>query len=379
VGCDSPLRWGGNTNGTLPANGSAFLPTGAMNEPRATQTATLLSDGTVLIVDGGQLDIDDLLVSIPSAEIFDPSQGKFSSTGQPCIARELHTATLLSNRKVLIAGGNEFNGYPTWLPATSTAELYDPSARSFANTGSMQAGRSQHTATLLADGRVLVAGGSNPDPMASAELYDPTTEKFTAGGNLANARFGHTATLLPSGKVLIAGGQSNTTALASAELYDPTTNTFSATGTMTSPRSGHTATLLPDGKVLIAGGASSLAFGIAQMIIGAIPLQSAEVYDPATGIFSPVGTMVTGRLAHTATLLPNGKVLIAGGFKEYSGGYISYSSTEIYDPVAASFSSGSPMNATRFWHSATALADGSVLVAGGIGGDSPQVSAEIYK
>ena len=138
-GCDNAIIWGGNTNGISSSGASAFLPTGSMNQPRAGHTATLLPDGTVLVVDGGQLDIDDLLVSFPSAEIFDPSQGKFSTVGTPCVAREFHTATLLMNGKVLITGGTQFNGYPTWLPSTPTAELYDPASRSFTNTGSMQA------------------------------------------------------------------------------------------------------------------------------------------------------------------------------------------------------------------------------------------------
>jgi hypothetical protein len=326
--------------------------------------------------------IDDLLVSIPSAEVFDPSQGKFSTTGTPCIARELHTATLLMNGKVLVAGGNRFSGYPTWLPATPIAELYDPASRSFTFTGSMQAARTQHTATLLADGRVLIVGGSTSvEALTSSEIYDPTAGSFVAAASLASPRSSHTATMLPSGKVLIVGGENAEGALASAELYDPTTNTFTSTGSMTTARSGHTATLLANGKVLIAGGASSPAFGIGQMYIGVASLPTAELYDPDTGTFSPTGTMTVGRLAHTATLLPNGKVLITGGYIAWDGqaGYQSTGSAEIYDPVSGSFSSTDPMIATRFWHSATLLQDGSVLIAGGIGADLPRASAEIYK
>jgi hypothetical protein len=382
--CDHTIIWGGNTNGISASGGSALVPTGMMNQPRAAHTATLLADGTVLDVDGGQLDIDDLLVSIPSAEVFDPSQGKFSTTGTPCIARELHTATLLINGKVLITGGNQFSGYPTWLPSTSTAELYDPANRSFTFTGSMQAARTQHTATLLADGRVLIVGGSTVfGALASAEVYDPAAGSFVTAASLASSRTGHTATMLPSGKVLIVGGENAEGALASAELYDPTTNTFSLTGSMTTPRSGHTATLLANGKVLIAGGASSPAFAIGG-IYDVASLPTAELYDPVTGAFSPAGIMTTGRLGHTATLLPNGRVLIAGGYFDYACsqtclGYEGLKSAEIYDPVSGSFSSTDPMLATRFWHSATLLQDGSVLIAGGIGADLPLASAEIYK
>jgi len=351
-----------------------------MGQPRAGHTATLLPDGTVLIVDGGQLDIDDLLVSIPSAEIFDPSQGKFSSTGKPCIARELHTATVLVSGKVLIAGGNQFTGYPTWLPPTPTAELYDPVSRSFANTGSMHAARTQHTATLLGDGRVLIAGGStSAEALASSEIYDPAVGSFVAGPSMTSSRTGHTATMLPSGKVLIAGGENGQGALASAELYDPATGIFSSTGLMNTPRSGHTATLLANGKVLITGGESRPTFGIGQLLPNSAPLATAELYDPVTGQFFPTGTMTTSRIAHTATMLSNGRVLIAGGYVGYSAGYQSFASAELYDPVSGSFTATDSMNVTRFWHSATLLPDGSVLIGGGIGADWTLASAEIYK
>ena len=255
-----------------------------MNQPRAGHTATLLPDGTVLVVDGGQLDIDDLLVSIPSAEIFDSSQGKYSVVGKPCVAREFHTSTLLMSGKVLVAGGTQFSGYPTWLPATPSAELYDPASRSFTNTGSMQAGRTQHTATLLADGRVLIVGGSTSvEALASAEIYDPAAGSFVAAASLASPRTGHTSTMLPSGKVLIVGGENSGGALASAQLYDPTTNTFSSTGSMTTPRSGHTATLLANGKVLIAGGASNPA-----LVSGGVFSQILLRYRPPNSMIRPL-------------------------------------------------------------------------------------------
>jgi hypothetical protein len=350
-----------------------------MTQPRAGQTATLLNDGTVLLVGGGQLDLDDLLVSSASAEIFDPVQGHFSALGKPCIAREFHTATVLMNGKVLITGGNQFSGYPTWLPATATAELYDPSSRRFTNTGTMKAGRTQHTATSLADGRVLIIGGSTSvDALASTEIYDPAAGSFVADATMATPRAGHTATMLPSGKVLIVGGGNGEGALASAELYDPVTAKFSATGTMTTRRSGHTATLLANGKVLIAGGVSSQVSDPGGFVL-TTPLASAELYDPVSGAFSPTAAMNTGHTAHTATLLPNGRVLITGGFKTYSDGYESLNNAEIYDPVTGSFKATDPMNVTRFWHSATALSDGSVLITGGIGADLTLASAEIYK
>jgi hypothetical protein len=198
------------------------------------------------------------------------------------------TATLLHNGKVLIAGGGEDSGFPM-----ASAELYDPSTDSFNATGSMSRPRASNTATLLANGKVLIAGGrgaeESEERMASAELYDPATGSFTATGSMGRPRAGHTATLLADGRVLIAGGASayNPADLTSAELYDPDTGTFKPTGSMTTARNGQTATLLPSGKVLFAGGSD----------------ETAELYDPATGSFSPTGPMSGPRLGHAATLL----------------------------------------------------------------------------
>ena len=387
-GCDSnTLLWGGNKAAASGPGTSRFAPTGVMTQPRAGHSATLLPDGKVLIVDGGQLDIDDLLVSIVSAELFDPSQEKFTSTGAPCAAREFHTATLLTNGKVLIAGGNEFNGYPTWLPQTASAELYDPTSSAFVNTGSMAVGRTLHTAALLADGRVLIAGGATnvgsgattaTKALAATELYDPGTGTFSMGGSMAHARKGHTATLLASGKVLIAGGEDDQGALDTAELYDPATNSFSGTGSMGTARTGHSATLLANGKVLIAGGATSSSFFPGIISLNPARQATAELYDPFTETFVSTGHMTDARIAHTATLLADGTVLMTGGLIDYADGYQSLDRTEIYDPVSGAFKAIDSMNATRFWHTATLLRDGSVLIAGGIGSDLPQASAEIF-
>ena len=174
----------------------------------------------------------------------------------------------------------------------------------FDNTGSLAAARENHTATLLSNGKVLVVGGfDGSSALASAELYDPTSGTWSATGGLATARRLHTATLLPNGKVLVAGGVGSSGYLTSAELYDPASGSWAATNSLATAREYHTATLLPNGKVLVAGGYNSSSGYLA----------SAELYDPTSGTWSATNSLATARYVHTATLLPNGKVLVAGG------------------------------------------------------------------
>jgi WD40 repeat protein len=320
-----------------------FSQTGPMIYPHISPAAVLLGDGRVLVT-GGPL--GTVLKRDRSAELFDAATGKFSLTGSMKVARSGQGTALLADGRVLFAGGAttllaKSGGY--YVPGAdivlASAELYDPVTGQFKTTGSMSTAREDSTATLLPDGRVLIAGGSvqaSSDgwkPTASAELYSPTTGKFSPTGEMATARVGHTATLLPDGRVLIAGGYgSSGNVLASAELYDPKTGTFSPTGSMATVRGDHTATLLPDGRVLIAGGADAPDDGLAANI-----LASAELYDPKTGTFSPAGSMATARQLQTATLLLDGRVLIAGGADGSTHGpgmvtALALPSAELYQP-----------------------------------------------
>jgi WD40 repeat protein len=324
-----------------------FSPTGSMSVSRHDQTATLLSDGQVLIA-GGQGNDGSLLAS---AELYDPKSGTFSPTGSMIVSRYGQTATLLSDGRVLIAGG--FGGH-------ALAELYDPRSGKFSPTGPMTIGRQGHTATLLSDGRVLVAGGLDCPiavctNLASAEVYDPNSGTFSPTASMSVFRYGQTATLRSDGRVLIAGGQGNGNVIIGfAELYDPKSGTFSPTGSMIVSGYGQTATLLSDGRVLIAGGDAD---GY---------LASTELYDPRSGKFSPTGSMGVSRYGQTATLLSDGRVLIAGGRD---------ASAEVYDPKSGTFSPTGSMGVSRVGQTATLLSDGRVLIAGGVGGHA---SAEIY-
>jgi WD40 repeat protein len=262
---------------------------------------------------------------------------------------------------VLVAGGGDDNSNHTEL---SSAELFDPSSGTWTITGNLTTARTSQTATLLPNGKVLVAGGAITGGQTnSAELYNPTSGTWTATGSLALARYNHTATLLPNGKVLVTGGYDGNNVFANAELYDPAIGVWTATGSLATARYGHTATLLPNGKVLVAGGIN---------FSGDLP--SAELYDPASGTWKGTGSLATARSGHTATLLPNGKVLVAGGYNRAS---FILASAELYDPATGTWPAKGNLNHGHLGHTATLLSDSSVLVAGSSQFDSTK-SAELY-
>lgn len=353
-----------------------FTFTGSMSTPRYGHTATQLSDGKIMIAGG-----HNLLNSSPlsNAELYDPATGIFTATGSMATARSGYTATLLPNGKVLITGGR---GYTNSM-VFSNAEIYDPATNTFTATGNMTTGRYNHTATLLPNGKVLITGGYSNSYLSSAELYDPATETFTVTGSMIKERARHAAIMLLNGKVLIAGGYSSVGELSAAELYDPASGTFSATGSLLGTRRfgtntgySNTITLLSNGKVLITG-IGGLSSGFDRNF--------SELYDPATGTSSATGKMNTDRFEHTATLLPDGKVLIAGGgiSDEGCNCNLTLSSAELYDPITGTFTVSGNMTTARDGHTATLLNNGKVLIAGGgngSGGYSNVLSsAELYE
>ena len=337
--------------GPAAAGVDTWAPTGALTTARHSHTATLLPDGRVLVA-GGSVGWGGVL---SSTELYDPASGAWTATGSMATARSSHTATLLPDGRVLVAGLGA--GGPS-------TELYDPATGAWTTTGPMDVSRYDHTATLLPDGRVLVAGGSvgGDNALSSAELYDPASGTWTPTGAMTTARARHTATLLPDGRVLVAFGGPGY--IFSAEIYDPETGSWRSTGSMTTARRCHTATLLPDGRVLVAGGLGN----------NSQALTSAAIYDPEDGSWTETGSMATPRADFSATLLPDGRVLVEGG----QGAWNVHFSAELYDPASGAWTPTGSLTAARFSHTATLLSDGRVLVAGGWSGSVDLSSTELY-
>jgi N-acetylneuraminic acid mutarotase len=315
-------------------------------------TATLLNDGRVLVAGG---------VS-GSAMIYDPNADTWKLVPNMAGAREYgHTATLLGNGKVLVAGGGVDDLKTGGFYSTASAEVYDPATDTWTSAGNMSTSRAFHTATLLGSGKVLVVAGEHDnggDPGGgvnlSAEIYDPATNTWTPAAALTTARTRHTATLLNNGKVLVAGGLNySSPALASVEIYDPTSNVWTIGPSMASARYSHTATLLNDGHVLVAGGVNN----------SGSALSSVEIYDPVSNTWTAAASLSTARLLHTATLLGSGRVLVAGG--EISTTDPPLASAEVFDPTSNAWSSASSMTNPRQGHTATLLNGGAVFVTGG--------------
>ncbi len=342
-----------------------FTSLGNMQVARNQHTDTLLPDGRVLLA-AGSTDA----VWLHSAEVFDPTSNTFSPVGNLAQARKSHTATLLQNNQVLITGGK------TATADTRTAELFDPVAGEFSSTGSLIGARSLHTATLLNSGKVLVVGGrKGAKPLRTAELYDPVSGLFSSTGSLKVQRKRHRATIFSNGQVLVEGGASNSnghevdSGTPTAETYDPVMGVWTQTGDMHIGRTEHDATLLFDGTVLVTGGLSLV--------------DTSDVYQTSTRNFSQTTGVLQPRQRHVAILLSNpvwgslvGQVLVIGGASTgnsvYGGLQRALDSVEIYDPTTSQMSLFGTMTTARQNHTATLLPDGRILIAGGV--DSPAVS-----
>jgi hypothetical protein len=352
-----------------------LVATGDMTAARDGHTATLLTDGRVLLVGG-----DD---SQPTAELYDPATGTFTRTDSLSTAQRFGmAAALLRDGRVLIVGGTNMEGDDVTKWPLGFGEVYDPITGRFSRTGPMVQPRQYlWSALTLPDGRVLVAGGDFPDApagatsaqsmhLSSVELYDPETGEFVPGGSLLVPRSAHSLSLLPDGRVLFAGGWGPDGPIASAEIYDPATGTSIATGEMSSARASHAAVALEDGRVVLVGGDGPCSATTCSAARGAAPdvLVSAEIFDPTSGSFQPAGSLITERSGAGAVLLGDGRILVAGGHNRDGDPR----TVEVYDPATGSSEVVGRIkpgqdNGNSFSVSSTLLADGSVLLAGGNG------------
>lgn len=364
---------------------ASLSSTSGGSSARTGHTATLLPNGEVLVVGGVGTNAD----TPRNAQLYEPATRTWRQAGV-ISPRAGHTATLLPNGKVLIVGGLMILGAAFPVGFLDTAVLYDPATRTWSATGSLlpiaggSTARSGHTATLLPNGKVLVVGGTgtNAETPRNAQLYNPATGTWSHTANIPGARSGHTATVLASGKVLVAGGYrllgaaAQTGFLDSATLYDPALGTWTATGSFVTTAAGsqgralHTATLMPDGKVLVVAGVGANAD---------VP-RGAQLYDPATGRWTIANGITSARASHTATLLPNGKVLVAGGLRILGSALPAgvLETALLYDASTGAWSSAASLNVARATHTATLLPGGEVLAVAGLSQSGLLSSAETY-
>jgi Galactose oxidase, central domain/Kelch motif len=354
----------------IPTATSRFQNTRSMGTARVSHTATLLGDGAVLVA-GGM----DGTVALSSTELFDPAIGGFTPSGNMHAARASHTATLLShgplltNGKVLITGGGDATSQ-----SLSTVELFTPRTGAFTATAKMKIARRGHTATLLNSGKVLVTGGvdASGNVLKTAEIFDPSAGTFTlTTGSMVWARAHHNATLLGNGKVLITGYE------AQAELFNPLTQTFTTTASTYEPNPQVTATWLNDDKVLVIEFYAGFSHGH--------PNGLAQLYDSSSGTFAFAGCFYcsAGRSRHTATLRNDGKVLVAGGglvtLSQEGQPPVVTASAELFDPMSGTFVPTDNMVLAREYHTATLLNNGDVLITGGRdAGGNTLAAAELY-
>lgn len=360
----------------LAVTAGVWRPAPGLEGGRYAPTATLLKSAagtdTVLVVGGYRSDTDECQ---RSAQLFDSATGHWSVTGSMATGRNFHTATRLDDGRVLVAGG-----FDSRLGSLASAELYDPKSGQFTPCGgSLTVPRELYTATRLPDSRVLLVGGFNTRTLrtlASAEIYDPKSDRFTRAPDVMNtSRFGHAALWVPAlKKVLIAGGKEHDAdtgrewkALDEAELFDPATGRFTALPPMRHPRDRPTLSLLPDGRVLIAGGRDD---------DGTEKPREAEIFDPTAvgkeeSPFLPAASLQQDRFAHQAVTLKDGRILLLGGWSDTAHG--TTAGSEIYDPQTGAFSRTAgpdgkpvPMSTSRLDAAALFMpAANQVLVVGG--------------
>ena len=351
----------------LAASGTWSL-VASVHTPRDGHTATLLPNGNVVIAGG-----ENNNQALASTEVYSPTTGAWTVSGNLNVARSNASALLLANGSVLMAGGCVSGCLGA---TTKSAELYNSVSGSWTSTGSMITARTYFGMVMLAGGKILAAGGCTglnangcSGVTAKTEIYDPSTGKWTATGSMTAARGSFTLTVLANGQVLAAGGiNSADNPISSAELYNPSTGKWTATGKMITARDEHTATLLANGSVIVAGGENT----------SGVTTNKTEFYNPTTGKWKASGNLNVSRLEHTATLLPNGKLLISGGNEVTSSTTTVLSSAELYNSSTGTWTSTGSLNDARVGHTATLLVSGTVIDVSGSGANTDLTSCEIY-
>lgn len=345
-----------NSYDQILAPDAGWTATGNLITARTLHTATLLANGKVLVA-GGETPSGSGTVLTATCEIYDPATGIWASTGNLITARSRHTATLLANGKVVVIGGSSGSA------ATRSVEIYDPTSGSWASAGTLWLGRQGHTVSLLPNGKLLAAGGIFGGT-AVAELYDPATATSEISGSFViTARVNHSAITLQNGKVIVAGGDGIGGPFNTAEIYDLPTGNWNLTGNMVRARNLHATSLLPNGKVLASGDTFSSP-------------NSSELYDPAADLWTLTGNLISGRSEHTSTLLNNGLVLVAGG-RDANTGQLPPGS-ELYTAALGTWGSAGNLNTPRYQHTATLLPNGKVLITGGRNSATVLTGSEIY-
>ena len=329
------------------SSGLHVAPVAQMSVARAAHSSTRLADGRVLIA-GGCTDAGCNLGSAAgaTAEIFDPAKRRFSRTGSMLLSRDDHRAVLLADGRVLIAGGWTASG------VTATTEIYDPRTGRFTSGPRMHSPRAGFVAVRLDDGKVLLAGGeiAAHEETSTAEVFDPQARAFLEVAPMTDARMAHAATLLRDGSVLVAGGMSNGTVLATAEVYDPATQRFAKAGAMSTARYKASAVTLEDGRAMVIGGAAD--------VEGRMPFDSTELFDARSQRFTPGPRMARGRykLIDSTVILPGGDVVVAGGAPR----------PEVFTARGGVFAQvEGTLGATRLFLAASAIGHRGVLLTGG--------------
>ena len=322
-----------------------------MTVARVGHTATVLTDGQVLVIGGANAEIG----VVASVEIYDPATENWELADDITTVRVGHTATLLSDGRVLVVGGVGPDGD---TPVTG-AEFFDPTSGTWSSAGIVLTPRLGHTATLLNDGRVLVVGEDNLyEP--NAELFDPQTGTWLQAGSPAGPRFRHTATLLSDGRVLVAGGvlKVDGTPTGSVEIFDPFTDLWSSAASMAEARSRHSAVAMTNGRVMISSGASTSDDGPGG------ELASTEIFDPATGQWATITPACDARYSHSGSLIADwgdGHLVLGGGQGEKKAADTVIS----YDPATNRWSKATGLRLVRVGAAISLMTDGSVIIAGG--------------